>query len=165
MEIIHVIKHDWTQTMAYSSAVDDAVCVVDAKSGSSEDAVRLKVPTTFLPRLAQGTFELGEGDEPSNSYSFGQKAEFFQQTFSGKCLCQSGYVGIRLARSSRDVLQKDWTELREKIDREVVTFPDAESGLLFAGPVVHADSVSVYKVTESGDITGITLTADTEELD
>ena len=142
-----------------------AVCIADAKSGSLENAVRLEVPKTFLPKIASGTFELGEGDEPSNSYSFGKKAEFFEQTFSGKCFCQSGYVGIKLAKSPRNVREKDWTELREKIDKEIISFPDAESGLLFAGPVVHADSVSIYKIMESGDITGLTLTADVEEVD
>ena len=141
------------------------MCVVDAKSSSLENAVRLEVPKTFLPKIAQGTFELGEGDEPSNSYSFGKKAEFFEQTFSGKCFCQSGYVGIKLAESKVDVSRKDWAKLRERIDKDSISFPDSESGLLFAGPVVQADSVSVYKVMESSKITGITLTADAEEVD
>ena len=138
---------------------------MDAKSGSLDHAVHLKVPKGFLPRIAEGIFELGEGDEPSNSYSFGKKAEFFEQIFSGRCQCRSGYVGVKLAEAIENVSENKWAALRERIDKELISFPDAESGLLFAGPVVQADSVSVYKSTESGIITGLTLSADAEELD
>lgn len=138
---------------------------MDARASSLKDAVRLEVPESFLPKIAQGTFELGEGDEPTNSYSFGKKAEFFEQTFSGKCFCKSGYVGIKLADSSETVSEKDWTKLRERIDKELISFPDAQSGLLFAGPIVQADSVSVYKIVEAGKVAGLTLSADAEELD
>ena len=129
-------------------------------------AVRMQVPQDFLPKIAEGTFELGDGDEPTNSYSFGERAEFFQITFSGKCLCQSGYVGIKMTNAVQaSCTEAEWVKLKGRIDEELIQFPDEESGLLFAGPVVQASSMSVYRFVEAGKVSGLVLNADVEEVD
>ena len=142
------------------------VCIVDPKDIATPDPLRHRVPATFLPELARGTFDLGDADEPTNSYSFGKPAEFFQLRYVGKCQCQSGYVGIITA----DKLGKagpawDWEAFRRGIDQETLVFPDEASGFLFAGPVVQSNSVSVFKHEEGGEVDGLLITSDVEEMD
>lgn len=126
--------------------------------------MRLEIPASFLPEIAQGTFELGDADEPTNSYHFGKQAEVFDLIYCGKAQCKSGYVGV-ITKERLQQSNPSWTELKDKIDMETISFPDNQSGLEFAGPVVQADSISVYKYEEAGQIKGLVLSSDVEEMD
>ncbi len=137
-----------------------AVCILDPKDSAPPDPLRIRLPTALLPRIAQGTFELGDADEPTNSYSFGERAELFQLKFVGKCRCQSGYVGLIAAESlkGRRKAPWDWEGFRAGVDRETISFPHEASGFLFAGPIVHSDSVSVFKHEVGGKVAGLVIT-------
>lgn len=142
------------------------MCIVDPKDSAPANPLSLRVPTAFLLSIAWGTFELGDADEPTNSYSFGKQAEFFRLKFVGKCRCQSGYVGLIPSERLRETgAELEWEGFREGVDRETLGFPHEASGYLFAGPVVQSDSVSVFKHEEGGEIAGLLITSDAEELD
>jgi hypothetical protein len=152
--------------ISQSSQNSGTVCIVDPRHSDADTAVRIQTPTSFLPDIAKGSFELGDADEPTNSYSFGKHAEFFKLKFVGKCQCQSGYVGLIASESmggARAAL--DWEAFREGVDQETISFPNKDTGFLFAGPVVHSDSVSVFKFEEGGRVAGLLITSDAEELD
>ena len=147
------------------------VCVVDPRQLLQEldrmaavaEAVRIRVPTHFLPEIAAGVFELGDSDEPTNELRFGKPAEFFQYTFVGRCSCPSGYVGlIPVAEVSRS--SGDWSTLQNLVNVDSPHFPDKETGFLFVGPVIQADSVSIYKY-EEGTLRGLLISSDAEEMD
>lgn len=142
------------------------MCILDPAYKGADAGVYLKVPPAFLSQIAKGTFELGEGDEPTNMYTFGRKAEFFQQTFHGTCSCQSGYVGFKLAENLKNTpTDQQWAKLRARIDTDQLNFPDQDSGLLFAGPIVQASTVSVYKLLGGGRVAGLLLHADVDGAD
>ena len=142
-----------------------AVYILDPRHHDTGEAVSLQVPASFLPKISQGAFELGDADEPTNSYQFGKKAEIFELTYTGKAQCKSGYVGIKTIESIKGSTKLAWPDLKDRIDKETVSYPDSVSGLLFAGPVIQADSISVYKLEEAGAVIGMVLTSDVEDMD
>ena len=57
-------------------------------------AVRLIVPEALVPKLSAGRHQLGDADEPQNSYVFGEVAEIFEYTFVGPVSTGSGFVSL-----------------------------------------------------------------------
>lgn len=57
-------------------------------------AVRLIVPEALVPKLSAGRHQLGDADEPQNSYVFGEVAEIFEYDFVGPVSTGSGFVSL-----------------------------------------------------------------------
>ena len=57
-------------------------------------AVRLIVPEALVPALSAGRHQLGDADEPQNSYVFGEVAEIFEYDFVGPVSTGSGFVSL-----------------------------------------------------------------------
>jgi hypothetical protein len=75
------------------------------RPGKQSRAGSRQLDTTLPPvlRCLQGKQELGEADDPANSWSFGRDAEVFQYTFVGVHPTQSG--ARRLPRATNTILR------------------------------------------------------------
>lgn len=57
-------------------------------------SVTLTVPPALMPALSRGALELGDGDDPMNSWAFGRRGEIFEYRLVGVAATRSGYVGL-----------------------------------------------------------------------
>lgn len=137
-------------------------------------AVSLSVPSAFQSQLSKGEQELGEGDNPENSWFFAKKGELFEYTFRGSFPVISGYASLIHSREIRS-FQEDgykpksgwwtWDEFKRHF-RDDMPFPQGQHfPVLFAGRIVEAASASVFSIGQGPNIQGLQLAGDSEELD
>ncbi|KAK9823022.1 hypothetical protein WJX81_007936 [Elliptochloris bilobata] len=160
--------------------VIDPQLVLDPAQPLTEDkpaAVRLIVPEALLPALSSGRHQLGDADEPQNSYVFGEAAEIFEYDFVGPVSTGSGFVSL-IARGAYEDLRREqrdgssrwpsWAAaarlLREGAD--ALEWPRADLPFLFAGSILEADKVQVYVKNDGAkNVMGVMVASDAEELD
>eukprot|EP00884_Botryococcus_braunii_P009445 jgi/Botrbrau1/18501/Bobra.0072s0080.1 len=130
---------------------------------TSIGSVSLLVPKTFLGVLERGAeHELGEADDPMNSWIFGKRGEIFELRFVGTIPCQSGYA-CATSGSPTDwsSLEADlpWSTLKQKID-DGLALP---SPIIWAGKILETPEASIYvKMSSEASIEGIKVTSSDE---
>eukprot|EP01023_Acetabularia_acetabulum_P069200 TRINITY_DN9971_c0_g1_i1.p1 TRINITY_DN9971_c0_g1~~TRINITY_DN9971_c0_g1_i1.p1 ORF type:complete len:186 (-),score=19.90 TRINITY_DN9971_c0_g1_i1:127-684(-) len=144
----------------------DPFLLMDPFKDEAKTMVPIRVNPNFVPLFDKGEFELGEFDDPMNSWYFGKKAEIFQYKFLGSHKVVSGWSGI----ICESVLQ-EWKKGKEVIPRlnlqqfnkhldEIQNFQNTP--LIFAGRVVDCSQASVYKLGSNGETSGIMIQSDFE---
>ncbi|KAL0036173.1 hypothetical protein WJX79_006824 [Trebouxia sp. C0005] len=70
-------------------------------SNAAAPYVQVSLPRAFLPNLSDGQFQLGEMDDPGNSWVFGEEGELFEQKLLGshKAQCPTSDYNILLMES------------------------------------------------------------------
>lgn len=140
--------------------------------------VPVTVPRTFLSKLTEGHFQLGDMDNPGNSWIFGEEGELFEQKHLGSHTVDSGFTSIvtaeafaEIQRGPKDVVQlklPTWEQFTDIMSGDEVTWPNPQLQplMLFAGRMVESDTASVYRNPSSGDnVTGIVITTSADEVD
>lgn len=140
--------------------------------------VQVILPKTFLPKLSEGQFQLGEMDDPGNSWVFGQEGELFEQKLLGSHKVTSGFTSIITAEAF-DELQRgadasihmklpSWSDFTKFATGHDVQWPhpQLQSLFLFAGTMVESDMASVYQNPSSGEsVTGLVISTNAESID
>lgn len=117
--------------------------------------------------------ELGDADDPMNSWRFGESAELFSYSLVGMHPTMSGFTAIlpraaleALAKSS-EVAQPGWDALcgvlRQGSPGGRVPLLPPGSPFLFAGTVLDAPSAAVYVLKRSGAVTGMLISSEAAE--
>lgn len=146
--------------------------------GSAAPYVSLRIPRQFVKQLSQGQFELGDMDNPGNSWVFGQEGELFEQKLLGSHAIESGFTSI-VSAEALDELQSDsqdavrlklptWEQFKQIVHDNDVTWPHPQLQplIIFAGHMIESDTGSVYQNPASGsNITGLTISTNSEEVD
>ena len=140
--------------------------------------VQVTLPIAFLTKLSDGQFELGEMDDPGNSWVFGEEGELFEQKLLGSHKVESGFTSIITAEAF-DNLQPGaddnvrlklpaWSEFTKIVTGDNVRwpYPQSQPVFLFAGTMVESDMASVYRNPASGDaVTGLVISTNAEGVD
>lgn len=84
------------------------------------------LPHAFLPQLSEGAFQLGEMDDPGNSWVFGVEGDLFEQKLLGSHKIVSGFTSIitaeafhEMQRGAKERLQlklPSWSEFCQDCD-------------------------------------------------
>lgn len=140
--------------------------------------VPVTVPHEFLSQLSQGTFQLGEMDDPGNSWVFGEEGELFEQKLLGSHKIDSGYTSIitaqafdemqRGAKKSLQLKLPSWSEFVQLVTDDMVEWPNPKLQplFLFAGTMVQSDIANVYRQPASGpSLRGLVISTSTESVD
>lgn len=131
-----------------------------------------------MKELSNGQFELGDMDNPGNSWVFGKAGELFEQKLLGSHAITSGFTSIVTAEAidemqhgpegSVQMKLPTWEQFKDIIHDDNVEWPHPQLQplLLFAGYMVESDIGSVYQNPASGNnITGLTISTSSEEVD
>jgi len=140
--------------------------------------VPVTLPKSFLPKLSEGQFQLGEMDDPGNSWTFGEEGELFEQKLLGSHKVESGFTSIITAEAFDEMRRGADDSLRLKIPSwsdftKIVTgddtqwpHPHLQPLFLFAGTMVESDMASVYRNPASGgSVTGLVISTNAESID
>ena len=140
--------------------------------------VPVTIPHKFLPQLSQGTFQLGELDDPGNSWVFGEEGELFEQKLLGSHKIESGYTSIitaeafdEMQRGANESLQlklPSWSEFVKIVTGEAIEWPHPKLQPLFhfAGTMVESNIANVYRNPASGSLlTGLVISTNAEGVD
>ena len=163
----------------FSSSPSEQIQKSQHSRQSSNDAapfVEVTVPKTFLPRLPDGQFILGEMDDPGNSWVFGNEGELFEQKLLGSHKIESGFTSIITAEAFDEMqLGKDdsikfklpsWSEFTKIVTGDVMwPHPQLQPMFLFAGTMVQSDIASVYQNPAAGPMTGQVISTNEEDED
>eukprot|EP00877_Chromochloris_zofingiensis_P015236 jgi/Chrzof1/9967/Cz04g22080.t1 len=126
----------------------------------------LTVPLRFLPALSQGHHELGDMDDPMNSWYFGKHADIFQYQFVGSHVTMAGYSSIIKSDHLKEIYsgQKadlpSWEQFKKQFSKGKMKFPCKNPPLLFAGYMVDTSEVAVYKLVEQQQIVGVMISSE-----
>lgn len=140
--------------------------------------VQATLPTAFLTKLSDGQFQLGETDDPGNSWVFGEEGELFEQKLLGSHQVESGFTSIITAEAFDKLQQGADDSVRSKLPTwseftKIVTgdnarwpYPQSQPLFLFAGTMVESDMASVYRNPASGEaVTGLVISTNAEGVD
>lgn len=147
-------------------------------SNAAAPYVQVSLPRAFLPNLSDGQFQLGEMDDPGNSWVFGEEGELFEQKLLGSHKVNSGFTSIITAEAF-DEMQRGaddnvkmklptWSDFTKIVTGDDVTWPHPQLQplFLFAGTIVESDTASVYRNPASGAcVTGLVISTNAEGVD
>ena len=146
-------------------------------SNAAAPYVPVTVPKAFLPQLAEGIFQLGEMDDPGNSWVFGEEGELFEHQLLGSHKIESGYTSIitaeafdEMQRGANDALKlklPTWSDFVRIVTDDYVEWPhpQLQTLFLFAGTMVESDIASVYRNPASGILKGLVISTNAESVD
>lgn len=129
------------------------------------------IPQALIKTLHQAHFELGDTDEPLNSWAFGQRREeVFLYRLVGQHRTQSGFTSIIPLDLLNSVIQgrvsglPSWGEvhgmMRASGGRGAhLKAPSLKHPFLFAGRMVESDVASVYTLTEQNQVVGLLISS------
>lgn len=136
------------------------------------------VPQKFLSQLSNGMFQLGEMDDPGNSWVFGEEGELYEHKLLGSHKIDSGYTSIitaeafdEMQQGSHESLQlklPSWSEFVRIVTGDVVEWPHPrlQPLFLFAGAMVQSDVANVYRNPASGALLkGLVISTNAAEVD
>ena len=140
--------------------------------------VPVTLPHAFLPQLSEGAFQLGEMDDPGNSWVFGEEGELFEQKLLGSHKIISGYTSIitseafdEMQRGAKESLQlklPSWSEFVKIVTGDSVAWPSPKLQplFLFAGRMVESDVANVYRNPAAGSVvSGLVISTSAESVD
>ena len=140
--------------------------------------VPVTIPHNFLSQLSKGMFQLGEMDDPGNSWVFGEEGELFEHKLLGSHKIVSGYTSIitseafeKLQEGSNERLQlklPSWSEFVRIITGEMVEWPHPKLQplFLFAGAMIESDVANVYRNPACGSwLKGLVISTSAEGVD
>ena len=140
--------------------------------------VPVKIPHKFLPQLSKGAFQLGEMDDPGNSWVFGEEGELFEHKLLGSHKIDSGYTSIITAEAFDEMQQgateslqlklPSWSEFVKIVTCDMVEWPNPKLQplFLFAGTMVQSDIANVYRnPASSPSLRGIVISTSAESVD
>ena len=160
----------------FSSKPSDQI----SSSQSSNEAapfVQVAISKSFLPKLSQGQFVLGEMDDPGNSWVFGNEGELFEQKMLGSHKVESGFTSIVTAEAFEEMRSgksdnvklklPSWSDFTKLVTGDTVSWPHPQLQplFLFAGTMVESDIATVYKNPAAGAITGLVISTNAEGVD
>lgn len=147
-------------------------------AGSAAPYVTVDIPRSFLSKLSCGAFQLGDLDNPGNSWVFGEEGELFEQKLLGSHTVESGFTSIVTAEALSEIRTGFQGELQLKLpsweqfksivhdDNTQWPHPCLQPVFLFAGHMIESDTGSVYRTPASGSrMTGLTISTNSEEID
>ncbi|DBB06426.1 TPA: hypothetical protein ACH3X1_011986 [Trebouxia sp. C0004] len=140
--------------------------------------VQVSLPRAFLAKFSDGQFQLGEMDEPGNSWVFGEEGELFEQKLLGSHKVNSGFTSV-IAAEAFDAMQRGpddtvrmnlptWSDFTKIVTGDDITWPHPrlQPLFLFAGTIVESDTASVYRNPASGaSVTGLVISTHAEGVD
>ena len=140
--------------------------------------VPVTIPRKFLPQLSEGTFQMGEMDDPGNSWVFGEEGELFEHKLLGSHKIASGYTSIitaeafdEMQRGANESLQlklPSWSDFVKIVNGDMVEWPNPKLQplFLFAGTMVQSDVANVYRNPASGpSLRGLVISTSAESVD
>ncbi|KAL0026617.1 hypothetical protein WJX77_011135 [Trebouxia sp. C0004] len=116
--------------------------------------VQVSLPRAFLAKFSDGQFQLGEMDEPGNSWVFGEEEAF-----------------DAMQRGPDDTVRMNlptWSDFTKIVTGDDITWPHPrlQPLFLFAGTIVESDTASVYRNPASGaSVTGLVISTHAEGVD
>lgn len=147
-------------------------------SNAAAPYVSVTVPKAFLPQLSEGIFQLGEMDDPGNSWVFGEEGELFEQKLLGSHSIESGYTSIvtaeafdEMQRGAKDSLRlklPPWAEFTKILTDDYVEWPHPKLQplFLFAGTMVESNMASVYRNPASvASLKGLIISTNADSVD
>lgn len=145
---------------------------------SAAPYVPVTVPRSFLNHLSDGQFQLGDMDNPGNSWVFGEDGELFEQRLLGSHTIESGFTSIITAEAFNEIqhgpkgaLQlklPSWEQFKQIVYHDDVKWPHPQLQplIIFAGHMIESDTGSVYRNPASGShLAGLTISTSSEEVD
>jgi len=124
-----------------------------------------QVPDDLARLIPQGRYELGEGDDPLNSWVFGQPAELFQHKLIGQHKTQSGYTSVIERRLLASICSgqvhglPSWLEAKILLDGRR-RLPCLRLPFLFAGLILESEAASVYQwFSQEGIMQGLMVSS------
>ena len=147
-------------------------------SNAAAPYVQVSLPRAFLPKLSVGQFQLGETDDPGNSWVFGEEGELFEQKLLGSHKVNSGFTSIITAEAF-DEMQRGaddnvrmklptWSDFTKIVTGDDLTWPHPQLQplFLFAGTIIESDTANVYRQPASGaSVTGLVISTNAEGVD
>lgn len=140
--------------------------------------VPVAVPQKFLSQLSSGVFQLGEMDDPGNSWVFGEEGELYEHKLLGSHKTDSGYTSIITAEAFDEMQQgsnesvqlklPSWSEFVRIVTGDMVEWPHPrlQPLFLFAGAMVQSDVANVYRNPASGALLkGLVISTSAAEVD
>ena len=164
----------------FSSSPSDQISSGQTSRQSSNAAapfVQVTVSKSFLPKLSQGQFALGEMDDPGNSWVFGDEGELFEQKLLGSHKVESGFTSIVTAEAFEEMRNgknnsvklklPSWSDFTKIVTGDTASWPHPQLQPLFvfAGTMVESDIASVYRNPAAGAMTGLVISTNAEGVD
>jgi hypothetical protein len=111
--------------------------------------LKIRIPTTFLPKLESPKLELGEADDPMSQWVFGKKEELFRYKFQGLVNTQSGWVSLITWQALKSLQEKpsvQWDDLKDSAESNegLLQGSRPQQPFLFVGQILEAAAASVY---------------------
>ncbi|GAX74467.1 hypothetical protein CEUSTIGMA_g1916.t1 [Chlamydomonas eustigma] len=139
----------------------------DLKQGGAAGLVTtVKVPDVLARLIPQGRYELGEGEDPMNSWVYGRPAELFQYKLIGQHMTQSGYTSVIEQKLLASICSgqvtglPSWLEAKMLIDGKR-RLPSLRLPFLFAGRILESEAAAVYQWSDQqGVMQGILLSSE-----
>ncbi|KAL0055462.1 hypothetical protein WJX82_000727 [Trebouxia sp. C0006] len=123
-------------------------------SNAAAPYVQVSLPRAFLPKLSVGQFQLGEMDDPGNSWVFGEEEAFDEMQ--------------RGADDNVRMKLPTWSDFTKIVTGDDLTWPHPQLQplFLFAGTIIESDTASVYRQPASGaSVTGLVISTNAEGVD
>lgn len=114
--------------------------------------------------LMAGRQELGDTDDPHNSWTFGETGEFFQYSYVGDHSCASGWTSII---THQELLKLGRSQHRPRFEDLLIAMESSKTArwpvdgfpFLFAGKILEAPSASVWTLKKGSKLTGLMVSS------
>lgn len=126
----------------------------------------VKIPKSLSLELPRAKHELGDFDEPLNSWVVGESDEIFRYRLVGEHLVKSGFTSalpltlLQSISEGRVTGLPSWLEVENRIKSiKGLRLPSLTVPFLFLGRIIESDTASVYALGPKGQETGLLITA------